>query len=45
MGSSGHRILIEAFKKELAWVTDKWLWVISNIMLVIPVRNQRIRQF
>ena len=20
-------------KEELAWVTDKWLWVISNIML------------
>ena len=29
-------------KEELAWATDKWLWVISNIMLfkiVIPLRN------
>ena len=29
-------------KVELAWVTDKWLQVISNIMLfktVIPLRN------
>ena len=30
-------------KEELGWVTDKWLWVFSNIMLflktVIPLRN------
>ena len=35
-------IHIEAFKKALAWVTGKQLWVISNIMLfkaIIPLRN------
>ena len=29
-------------KEELAWVTDKWLWVISSKMLfktAIPLRN------
>ena len=29
-------------KGELAWATDKWLWVINNIMLfktVIPLGN------
>ena len=29
-------------KEELAWATDKWLWVISNIMLLkiaISLRN------
>ena len=29
-------------KEELAWVIDKWLWVISNKMLfktVVPLRN------
>ena len=32
---------IEAFKKELAWVTDKWLQLIINTILfktVIPLR-------
>ena len=35
-------------KQELAWATDKLLWVISNIMLfktVIPLRNLRIKLF
>ena len=34
--------------EELAWATDKRLWVISNIMLfitVIPLRNQKIKLF
>ena len=38
----GLHTLIEAFKKELAWTTDKRLQVISNITLlktVIPLRN------
>ena len=26
-------------KEELACDIDKWLWVISNIMSVIPLRN------
>ena len=33
-------------KEELTWATDKWLQVISNIMLfktVIPLRNKRIK--
>ena len=30
---------IEAFKEELAWAIDKQLWVISNEMLGIPLRN------
>ena len=30
---------IKAFKGELAWAIDKWLWVISNIMPVIPLRK------
>ena len=29
------RTCIEAFKEELAWAIDKWLWVISNKMLLI----------
>ena len=36
------RMHIETFKKELAWVIDKWLRVISNKMLfktVVPLRN------
>ena len=28
---------IEIFKEELAWATDKWLWVIGNIMLFTTV--------
>ena len=43
-GGSGVRrhIHIKAFKKEEAWAVNKWLWVISNIMLfktVIPLRK------
>ena len=26
-------------KEELAWVIDEWVWVISNKMLVISLRN------
>ena len=26
-------------KEELAWATEKRTWVISNIALVIPLRN------
>ena len=32
---------IKPFNKELAWATNKWLWVISNtnvIKTVIPLR-------
>ena len=32
----------KSLKEELAWATDKWLQVISNIMLVktvMPLRN------
>ena len=41
---------LEVFKRkeELAWATDKWLWVISNAMLfktVIPLRNKRTKSF
>ena len=28
---------IEAFKKELAWAIDKWLWLISNTVSVMPL--------
>ena len=37
----GHNVL-RSLKEELAWATDKWLQVISNIILfktVIPLRN------
>ena len=27
------------FKEELAWAMDKWLWVSSNKMSAIPLRN------
>ena len=37
-GIHGH-MHIGMFKEELAWVTDKRLWVNSNIMSVIPLRN------
>ena len=30
---------VKAYKEELAWATDKWLEVISNIMSVIVLRN------
>ena len=30
---------IEAFTKELVWAIDKQLWVISNIMSVLSLRN------
>ena len=35
-------------KEELAWAIDKWLWAISNKMLlktVIPLRIYRINHF
>ena len=35
-------IIMEIFKEELAWVTDEWVWIISNIILlkiVIALRN------
>ena len=35
-------------KEELVWVTDTWLWVISNVILfklVIPLRNYGINLF
>ena len=25
--------ILRSLKEELAWATDKWFWVISNIML------------
>ena len=34
--------VLRCLKEELAWVIDKWLWVISNKMLfktVVPLRN------
>ena len=40
-GVHGHTIS-RHLKEELAWATDKWLWIISNIMLfetVVPLRN------
>ena len=30
-GICGHTD-IKTFKEELAWATDKWLWVISNLI-------------
>ena len=36
---------IETFKKELSWDIDKWLRLIINTMLVIPVRIRRIKPF
>ena len=39
---------IEALKEELAWAIDKRFRINSNKMLfttVIPLRNQRIKQF
>ena len=27
-----------SFKEELAWAIDKWLWVISNTMLLLLLR-------
>ena len=39
--------VLRHLKEELAWVIDKWLWVISNKILfkiVLPLRNQRIKQ-
>ena len=40
---------ISRYSKEgLAWATDKWLQVISTIMLfktIIPLRNSRIKPF
>ena len=35
------RIHIEQLKEELAWATDKWLMVISNIMLFKTVIQLR----
>ena len=32
-------------KEKLAWAIDKQLYVISNIMSVIPLRNLRIKPF
>ena len=35
------RMRIEAFKKELAWAIDKWLWLMTDTVLlktVIPLR-------
>ena len=34
--------VLRQLKEELAWATDKWVWVISKILLfktVIPLRN------
>ena len=34
--------VVRQLTEELVWATDKWLWVISNIMLFItgiPLRN------
>ena len=31
--------VLRHLKEELAWVIDKWLWVISNKMSVLPLRN------
>ena len=31
-------------KEELAWATDKWLWIVL-FKTVIPVRNLRIKPF
>ena len=35
--------VLRCLKEELAWVIDKWLWVISNKMLfktVVPLRKR-----
>ena len=33
----------KSLKEELALAIDKWLWLISNKILVIPLRNYRIK--
>ena len=30
---------VEGFKEDLAWATDKWLWVIGYLKPFIPLRN------
>ena len=36
--------VFSGLKEELAWATNKWLWVIINIMqLAKPLRNLRIK--
>ena len=34
---------VSKLKEELAWAIDKWLQVISNTMLVIPLRIKRTK--
>ena len=40
--------ILRHLKEQLAWATDKYLQVISNIMLfnaVMPLRGKRIKSF